>query len=168
MHQLSLPLFGNRKKRTNVRHGKRNTREYGVWATMIQRCENSGYRKYPSYGGRGISVCDCWRKSFAAFYADMGPRPSSQHSIDRINNDGNYEPGNCRWATRTDQCRNRRSSCFLTIGEETKTLAEWSDISGLSVATIWHRIHKCGWSHLQATTLPLFSRGDKAHDGICG
>jgi hypothetical protein len=81
--------------------------EYKVWAAMIQRCSNPNNADYPDYGGRGIRVCDRWLK-FANFYADMGPRPSPQHSIDRIDNDGNYALGNCRWATAADQRANQR------------------------------------------------------------
>lgn len=82
--------------------------EYGIWSGMIARCENPNVAKYESYGGRGVKVCARWRKSYAAFLADMGRRPSKRHSIDRINNDGDYEPTNCRWATASQQMRNRR------------------------------------------------------------
>ena len=83
--------------------------EYTIWAGMKDRCYRPRNHKYPRYGGRGISVCDRWRDSFEAFLADMGRRPSRGHSIDRINNDGNYEPGNCRWATAIEQVHNRGS-----------------------------------------------------------
>lgn len=86
-------------------HGKSKTPEYRTWAAMRHRCSNLKDR---NYGGRGITVCERWLHSFAAFYADMGPRPSAGHSIDRVNNDGNYEPSNCRWATRLQQASNRR------------------------------------------------------------
>lgn len=84
------------------------TSEFGIWKTMIQRCENPAVEGYRNYGARGIKVCERWRNSYQAFLADMGRRPSRRHSIDRIENDGNYEPGNCRWATRFLQNTNRR------------------------------------------------------------
>jgi len=82
--------------------------EYMTWATMVARCSNPGRRDYKYYGGRGISVCDRWRQSFPNFLADMGLKPNPLLSIDRINNDGNYEPGNCRWTTRSQQSSNQR------------------------------------------------------------
>ena len=94
--------------RRNTTHGLSDTPEYRAWRDMLSRCENPNTRYYELYGGRGISVCDRWRGSFEMFYADMGPRPSPRHSIDRIDNDGDYEPGNCRWATWTEQNANKR------------------------------------------------------------
>lgn len=89
-------------------HGMANSSEYHIWCGMKARCFNENNKSYKNYGGRGITVCDRWRDSFENFYEDMGPRPSSIHQIDRINNDGNYEPGNCKWRTPSENCLNRR------------------------------------------------------------
>lgn len=102
---MDMPTV-SRPRGGQITHGGTYTREYRVWADMHQRCRNPRNTRYPKYGGRGISVCERWA-DFGTFIADMGPRPSPNHSIDRINNDGNYEPGNCRWATRSDQQRNK-------------------------------------------------------------
>ncbi len=92
----------------NVTHGKSKTKVYNCWNGMRARCSNENAPNYSFYGGRGISVCPEWRDSFEAFYACIGDPPTKHHSIDRINNDGNYEPSNCRWATKKEQNKNRR------------------------------------------------------------
>ena len=90
-------------------HGMHETQEYNTWAGMIQRCNNKNHKEYHRYGGRGIIVCESWGESFLSFFADMGLKPFSKAQIDRIDNDGNYEPGNCRWVTPKENCQNRGS-----------------------------------------------------------
>src|SRR5690606_36633953 len=97
-------------------HGLSNTLEYHIWENMIQRCTNPNHLAFGYYGGRGITVCDRWRNDFTAFINDMGPRPSNCYSVDRIDVNKGYEPGNCRWATRETQMRNTRIYCNNTSG----------------------------------------------------
>lgn len=96
--------------------------EYSIWAGIIARCTNANLKAYRRYGGRGIKVCDRWVQDFENFYADMGPRPSAKHSIDRIDNDGNYEPSNCRWATPREQILNRSSAHNIWTDQHYETL----------------------------------------------
>jgi len=98
------------EKQNNFKHGKSDSLEYKIWQAMKNRCTNKNVDSYVNYGGRGIKVCERWLNSFENFYADMGPRPGKEYSIDRINNDDNYEPNNCRWATKKEQQNNRRNS----------------------------------------------------------
>lgn len=122
-------------------HGMSKTApEYYVWASIKQRCLNPNVRNWHDYGGRGIRICDRWRDSFEAFYEDMGPRPSDRHSIDRIDNDGNYEAGNCRWADISTQSRNRRSNIMVKVNGEHLTLAEAARISAVKYSTVRARL----------------------------
>jgi hypothetical protein len=101
----------NKREGSAPKHGHtvgRSTAEYRAWNALKTRCTNTNIPGYKYWGGRGITLCERWRDSFEAFLADMGPRPSPKHSLDRIDNDGNYEPGNCRWATASEQNRNQR------------------------------------------------------------
>lgn len=99
--------------------------EYVSYQHMLERCLNTNSKDYPNYGGRGIKVCQAWQDSYEAFYLCMGPKPNPDYTIDRINHNGNYEPGNCRWANATTQARNRRNSIMIELDGETKNLSEW-------------------------------------------
>ena len=131
------------------RHGWFGTSEYSAWAAMIRRCTNPRSANYRLYGGRGITVCQEWRKDFVAFLRDLGPKPTPTHSLDRINNDGNYEPGNVRWATPKQQARNKRTSRVLVVDGVSSTLAEWAERSGIGRTTIRERLAR-GWSKKRA------------------
>lgn len=113
---------------------KRST-EYVIWLGLRDRCNNPRNKGFYKYGARGIIVCKRW-DDFALFLADMGPRPSPQHSVDRIDNNGNYEPGNCRWATLNEQARNTRTNHVLDVGGKELTIAEWAERTGLLSNTI--------------------------------
>lgn len=117
-----------------------------AWRNMIQRCYYERDKKYAFYGGKGVQVCDRWRESFENFLADMGPRPSPKHSLDRYpNGDGDYEPGNCRWATREEQRWNKKQR-MLTANGRTQTLTEWCAETGLTKSAIMGRIQTLGWT----------------------
>lgn len=119
-------------------HGYRGTLVYRIWSNMIQRCTNPKNIRYARYGGRGISVCQRWR-DVRAFVADMGI-PMEGMSIDRINNDGNYEPGNCRWASAADQARNTSRNVRISLGDESLCAAEWASKLGIPSGTIHERL----------------------------
>lgn len=133
-------------------HGRSGTPEHSIWKAMIRRCYNQNVKEYFRYGGRGIVVCERWR-SFENFLADMGERPSAEHSIDRKDNNGNYEPGNCRWATRKQQGRNKRNNYLLTVNGVTKTLPEWAEITGKPYVLLQQRFLK-GWPHERIVNEP--------------
>lgn len=123
-------------------HGLTGSPEYEAWRQMIQRCTNPRSRGWRNYGGRGILVCDRWRNSFEAFLADVGPRPTPDHSLDRINNSRGYEPGNCRWATRQQQGRNRRTNVLLTHEGHTLSAKEWAELLSVPHNRIYQRLYR--------------------------
>lgn len=138
--------------RAKVKHGHGNgTPEYRSWRAAIERCESPSNKRYGRYGARGIKVCDRWRNSFELFLEDMGERPSSAHQLDRIDNDGHYEPGNCRWVTAKTNMRNMsRNRKVCAFGQE-KTLQEWSETNMIKRETIAARLDR-GWSPDEAVS----------------
>lgn len=133
------------RKEQMTTHGLTKSPEYTTWLSMNQRCTNKKDPNYKSYGGRGVTVCDRWGKSFECFLEDMGARKKGM-TLDRINNDGNYEPKNCRWADKKTQGNNRRSNHCLTINGQKLTITEWSRQLSLSRSTIQHRL-RAGWKN---------------------
>ena len=136
----------------------KNTLEYRVWAAMKSRCNNPNNEDYPNYGGRGIKVCDEWSKDFYKFYQDIaseiGVHPGKGYSIDRIDTNGNYEPGNVRWTTGKIQARNRRTTVKVNYRGQEVYLIDLSEASGVAYETLYQRIHKYGWDIERALTKP--------------
>lgn len=121
-------------------HGMTGTPTYQSWLNLKTRCLNPNREQWNDYGGRGITVCQRWLDSFEAFYADVGERPSVQHTIERKDTNGNYEPGNCVWATRQEQNRNRRDNRKITVDGVTKCAAQWAEEKGINVETLVKRV----------------------------
>ncbi len=143
---------------TRVSRGVMRT-EYQIWLGAKARCYRTTNLNYRHYGGRGITMCDRWVNDFGAFYADMGPRPSPFHSLDRKDNDGPYSPDNCRWATKQEQMSNTRRAWSVTHDGRTQTIAAWARELGLVFNTLRHRI-VTGWPIDKALTSRKYdSRG---------
>lgn len=140
-------------------HKATGTPTYKVWIQMVRRCH--GLNAPAIYQGRGITVCDQWRHSFATFLTDMGDRPSLAHSIGRINNEGNYEPTNCRWETPIQQGNNRRNNHLITWNGETNTIAQWERRLGFSPKFLRERLRH-GWTFERAVSTPRCPQGGKA------
>jgi hypothetical protein len=128
--------------------------EYATWLAMKQRCQDPKSTNYPRYGGRGIKVCHRWTFSFQDFLDDMGKKPTENHSIERKNNSGDYEPDNCIWATPKQQANNRRSNTILSLNGKSQTLSQWADETGFGVNAICNRLHD-GWSVEKTLTTPI-------------
>lgn len=131
--------------------------EYGAWSGMCQRCTNPKDSNFKKYGARGIKIYARWlgKGGFTNFLADVGRRPSPEHSIDRFpDNDGNYDPGNVRWATQVEQQNNRRDNVRLTVNGETRTATEWARYLGFPREVVARRI-RLGWSPERAVTVPI-------------
>lgn len=140
----------------NLKHGKRGTRLYTIWASMKKRCYNPKDVSYKNYGGRGITVCDEWKNDFKAFYnwaIDNGYKDNL--SIDRIYNEKSYFPSNCRFATRKEQNNNQRSNHLITYKGRTQNLKQWADELELNYDTLRHRINTYNWSIEKALNTPV-------------
>lgn len=134
-----------------TRHGMSETPEHGAYMRMRTRCRSKTHKDYPTYGGRGIKAR---YKSFEEFFADLGPRPGPDYSVDRIDVNGHYEPGNCRWATRREQGNNRRCNIRLTFNGRTQGIADWAREIGIRPKALRHRITSYGWPVERALTEP--------------
>jgi len=147
-------LVGHRARRGGRKpvHGLAGTREYSSWKQMLARCRDKTHPAFDYYGGRGIEVCERWQNNPTAFFADMGPRPGDHYSIDRVDNDGNYEPSNCRWATPKEQRANQRRITLHFRGE-THTVEEWAATTGIALFAIYHRIRR-DWPVERILTTP--------------
>lgn len=139
-----------RKEHPNsLKHGMSESREFRIWAEMHKRCTNPKFKSFAYYGGRGISVCDRWKR-FENFFQDMGRCPTDW-TLDRIDVNGNYEPANCRWASRKTQSRNKRSNHLLNFNGKTQCISAWAEEIGMKRDTLKRRIY-LGWSTERALT----------------
>ena len=139
----------------NTKHGLVHTPLYRIWSNAKSRCFDVNCKSYKNYGGRGITVCDEWKDDFQAFYDwAMANGYKEGLSIDRIDNNGNYEPSNCRWTTVKEQSNNRRNNRYLEFRGEKKTASQWAELLGIKTSTIYSRL-KYGWSVEETLTKPI-------------
>lgn len=145
-------------------HGMSRSPEFKSWLHMKERCHKEDNPQYHNYGGRGVEVCSEWRDDFQAFYDHIGPKPSPELTVDRVDNDGNYEPGNVRWASRQQQCRNFRCNTLLTYDGRTQCIVEWAEELGVNRGTLQTRLQR-GWSTERALTQPT-GKHRRKHYGL--
>lgn len=145
-----------RLERSRCAGGHYAESEHLSWRLMIGRCCDKNNIGYPRYGGRGITVCDRWRL-FENFREDMGPKPTPKHTLERTDNNGNYEPGNCRWATKGEQSRNTSANRWITHDGLTMLLKDWATRHGLSIGALWGRLER-KWPMDEALSVPTGGR----------
>lgn len=164
-HSKSCGCFGIiATQEAKIKHGYTGTRIYHEWVNIKDRCNNPKCKSYKNYGGRGITICEEWDRDFTKFRDwAMANGYDDNLSIDRIDNNGNYEPSNCRWADTYMQARNTRKNVFLTYNGETKTVSEWAEILGIQVDTLYAR-RRYGWSDARIIETPVGD--DKWHPYI--
>lgn len=144
-----------RKRYWEPTNGYYNTPEYKAWSHMKSRCYNKKDKKYPIYGGRGIKICKRWKRSFSNFLQDVGKRPTPEHSIDRINTNGNYCPSNVRWSTKKEQANNRNGNHKFRYKNQYLTVMQISELSGIKYTTLLQRLCIFKWSvYKSVNTLP--------------
>lgn len=143
----------------NRRHGLTGTPIYNVWLNMKARCYRKSNEAYKNYGGRGIVVCDRWRNSFEAFFSDMGDVPAKGYEIDRIDNNGNYEPDNCKWATVVEQSKNRRTNIKISFNGKEQCVTDWAREIGIGTCVLHQRLFRYKWSIERALTEPATPGG---------
>lgn len=141
---MSCGCRRNEAGEKNRTHGQSNSPEYAVWSSMKDRCTRSSHPHYSRYGGRGIGVCERWMDSFESFLSDVGPRPHPAASLDRIDNDRGYEPGNCRWATPSEQAANRVSTNIIEHNGQRMCKADWARKLGITPQSLSRRIREWG------------------------
>ena len=140
--------------KSQIKHNMSHTSEYIAWQQLKKRCCVKTDIQYKNYGNRGIRVCDRWLESFENFYEDMGPKPSPELSIERINNDGNYCKENCKWGTEEEQNSNRRTSRYLELDGEKRTVTSWCKKLNIAKTTLFNRLNR-GWSVEKALKTPI-------------
>ncbi len=143
-----------RKEKTTT-HNLSYTNEYQIWLKIKDRCFNKTTKAYKWYGGRGITIWDKWKKDFKRFYKDIGKRPSLKYTLDRIDNDGNYEPSNCKWSTQREQNRNYSRNINITYNNKTQCIMEWSEELNIKYGTLRARLINYGWSIEKAFNTPV-------------
>lgn len=144
-------------------HGMSDSPEYNTWVHIIQRCHNPKNKDYPEYGGRGIKVCDMWRNSFEAFYMCLGKKPFPDYTIERLDYDKGYEPGNVVWASRADQTRNKRDNVVLEIDGVSQTVSQWALESPVSGFCIYKRINR-GWLDKYGAKATVFTPSSREEE----
>ena len=152
--RLLRPFWSKSMGLIRERHGLSKTPEYKLWMNVVDRCRNPKNPSHHNYAGRGIQLHPPWEQSFLAFLAGVGTRPSPKHTLERIDNNRGYMPGNVRWATRKEQANNQRKTHFLTYRGETKSLTEWAQQVGLVPSTLQYRVNQGGMTDEQAITTP--------------
>jgi uncharacterized Zn finger protein (UPF0148 family) len=160
----------------DVEASRQKTREYreknkdrSVWENMIQRCFDPNHVSYKNYGGRGIVVCPQWlgKSGYKQFTADMGPRPSPQHSLDRRENDKGYSPDNCKWATGVEQGRNKRNNVNVEFKGKTQPISAWAEEIGVPYSVLYQRLKRRGWEVERAMTEPFQETSYSTHEALC-